>query len=187
VEGNAVSCTEVVFDPFLALQNEPAGVHVEVGTRVELELPFTMPVSDERWAVVVVRYVPLLMSAALVSLLAVGAELSTLLRPGSEAAKAPAETGCSIISGGESAARAAVPEAGARVPGDEARVPENFAKAVFFVVECCNLAGEVLNLLQKCSAAWGGPTLASTDWGATSEMLSTKHCPRAGRREWPVR
>jgi hypothetical protein len=64
--------------------------------------------------------VPPLMSAALVSLLVVGAGWSKLLHSGSEAATVPAEGGCSIISGGGSATRMAVPGAGTGIPGAEA-------------------------------------------------------------------
>jgi hypothetical protein len=52
VDGSAVSCTEVVVDPFLASWNELAGVHTEVGTRVDQELPFTTTLSDEEAACV---------------------------------------------------------------------------------------------------------------------------------------
>jgi hypothetical protein len=85
--------------------------------------------------------VPPLKSAALVFLLAVGAGLSILLRLGSKVSMVPAEAGCSAISGGGSAARAAV-------PGAEARIPDAGAKAVLFATECCHLAGEVLDPLQ---------------------------------------
>jgi hypothetical protein len=50
----------------------------------------------------------------------------------------PAEGGCSVISGGESTARAAVPEPGAR--------------AGPLGAECCHLAEEVLDKLLKCGA-----------------------------------
>jgi hypothetical protein len=95
------------------------------------------------------------MSAAFVSLLAVGTGQSTLLRSGSKAAMVPAEGGCSVISGRGSAACTAVPGAGAGIPGDEARVPEAGAKAIVLGAECCHLAGEVLNPLQKCSVVGG--------------------------------
>jgi hypothetical protein len=93
---------------------------------------------------------PALVSTALVSPLAVGTGLSILLRPGSVAAMVPAEGGCSIISGGGSTARAAVPGAGAWVPGAEAMMSPLGAA-------CCHLAGEVFDTLQKCSAVreWG--------------------------------
>jgi hypothetical protein len=55
----------------------------------------------------------------------------------------PAEGGCSVISEGRSAARAAVPGAGARVPEAGARA---------LSAEYCNLAGEALDTLQKCRA-----------------------------------
>jgi hypothetical protein len=50
VDGSAVGCTEVVVDPVPAPRNEPKGVHAEVGTRVDQELPFTTPVTDEEAA-----------------------------------------------------------------------------------------------------------------------------------------
>jgi hypothetical protein len=58
------------------------------------------------------RLVPPVMSAASVFLLSVGAGRSTPMRSGSEAVMVPAEGWCSDISGGESAGRTAVPEAG---------------------------------------------------------------------------
>jgi hypothetical protein len=67
--------------------------------------------------------VPPLISAALVSLLVVGAGLSIFLRQGSETEVVPAEAGYSFISGGGSAALAAVPGHGAVIPGVGARVP----------------------------------------------------------------
>jgi hypothetical protein len=54
----------------------------------------------------------------------------------------PAKGGCSIISGG-SGALAAVPGAGPGIPGAGAKVGQLMA-------ECCYLAGEVLDKLQKC-------------------------------------
>jgi hypothetical protein len=50
VDGSAVSRTEVVIDTFLASPNESAEVHAKFGTRVEQDLPFTNPVSDEKAA-----------------------------------------------------------------------------------------------------------------------------------------
>jgi hypothetical protein len=83
------------------------------------------------------RYVQPLISAALVSLLAVGTGWSKLLRSGSAAAIVPAVGGWSIISGGGSVAQTAVPgvRAGiprfrARFPGAEPRVPEAGVKTV---------------------------------------------------------
>lgn len=61
------------------------------------------------------------MAAALISVLAVGTGLNTLLRLGSVAAMVPAESGCSMILGGGSIARAAVPGNGARISGAGAR------------------------------------------------------------------
>jgi hypothetical protein len=102
------------------------------------------------------------MSAVLVSLLAAGAGRSTLLRSGFEAAIVPAEGGCSVISGGRSAAwmavpgaGAGIPGAGARVPRAEGRVPEAGAKMVLLSAECCHLAGEFLDSLQKCGVVRG--------------------------------
>jgi hypothetical protein len=109
---------------------------------------------------------PPVMSAALVSLLAVGAGRSTPLRSGSESATVPAEDGC-VISGGGSSTRTAVLEAWAGVPGTgelvsgaEARVPEAGPKAFLLSAECSYLAGE-LHPLQKCSVVWG--------WASASE------------------
>jgi hypothetical protein len=55
-----------------------------------------------------------------------------------------AEDECSVISRGGSAARAAIPEGGVRVPGAGARLRPLSA-------ESFHLAGEVLHRLQKCS------------------------------------
>jgi hypothetical protein len=97
------------------------------------------------------------MFAPLVSLLAVGAGLGTLLLPGSVAAMVPTKCGCIVISGGESAARTAFPGAGARVPGTAAKVPRAGARVGLLGAECYHLATEVLDTLQKCSAVgeWG--------------------------------
>jgi hypothetical protein len=73
------------------------------------------------------------------------AGLSTLLCAGSIVAMVPAEGGCSVISGGGSAAWAVVPAAGARIPGAGAR-------AGLLGAECCHLAGQVLVTPQKCGA-----------------------------------
>jgi hypothetical protein len=104
VDSSAVSRTEIIVDPSLASRNEPMGVHAEVGTHVDQELPFTNPVGDEKRPVVVAQRVPPLMSAALFSLLALVAGRSTLLCSGSKAAMILAEDGCSVFSGGGSAA-----------------------------------------------------------------------------------
>jgi hypothetical protein len=45
--------------------------------------------------------------------------------------------------------------AGTMVPGAELRVPKGGAKAVLFSGECCQLAGKVLDSLQKCGAVRG--------------------------------
>jgi hypothetical protein len=110
VDSNAVSRTQVVADPFLESRCEPARVHVEIDNRVEQELQFTITVGDEKAACDCSAFmVPPLMLAALVSLLAIAAGWSTLLPSGSEAALVPAECGCSVISGGGSDSRTAVP------------------------------------------------------------------------------
>ena len=72
------------------------------------------------------------MSAVLVLLLAVGAELRS--------GDVPAESGCSVISGGGSASRTALPGAGVG------------AKVGQLDAECCHLAGKVLDTLQECLA-----------------------------------
>jgi hypothetical protein len=167
VDGSAIISTEVVVGPFFASWNEPAGVHAEVGTRVDQELPFTGPIRNEeaacccradvchRWCLL--RRFPLL---------AVGAGLGTLLRSGSEAAMVPAEGGCGVASGRGSAVWSAIPGAGVwipgagtRVPGAVGRVPEAGAETVLLGAECRHLAGEVVDLLQKCGV--GGWTSAS--------------------------
>jgi hypothetical protein len=103
---------------------------------------------------------PPLVSAALVSMLGVGAGRSTDFRSGFEVAMIPAEGGCSVISGGRCAARTAVPGTGVVIPGADARVPEADAKAGLLGAECCHLAGVVLYPLQKCSVFGDGPILA---------------------------
>jgi hypothetical protein len=152
---------QVVVGPFLASRNEPAGVHVEVGTHVDQELPFVRSVCNEE-AACCRADVPPVMSAASVSLLVVGVGRSTLLRCDSEAAMVPAEGGCGVASGKGSAVRSAIPgagariyDAGARVPGGEGSVPEAGAEAVLLGAECHHLSGEVLDLLQKCGIVGG--------------------------------
>jgi hypothetical protein len=49
-DGSAVSSTEIVVDAFFASRKEPAGLHAKVGTNVDQELPFTIPVSDKEAA-----------------------------------------------------------------------------------------------------------------------------------------
>jgi hypothetical protein len=61
---------------------------------------------------------------------------------GSAEVTVPVEGGCTVISGRGSAARAAVLGAGAGIPGGGARVSPHGT-------ECCHLAGEVLDTLQK--------------------------------------
>jgi hypothetical protein len=107
------------------------------------------------------------MSAESVSLLVLGAGWNTLLYSCPEAAMIAAECGCGVASGGESAVWTAIPGAGifgggTRVPGVEGRVPEAGAEAVLLGAECRHLAGEVLDLLQKCGV--GGWTNASQRW-----------------------
>jgi hypothetical protein len=51
VDGSAISSTEVEVDPFLASRNESAGIHAEVGTGVDQEVPF----SGSIWRPVVVE------------------------------------------------------------------------------------------------------------------------------------
>jgi hypothetical protein len=92
----------------------------------------------------------------------VGAGRSIFLRSGSEAATVPAESGCGVAPGGGPAVRSAIPGAragiygaGTRVPGAEGRVPEAGAEAVLLGAEYRHLAGEVLDLLQKCSVVGG--------------------------------
>jgi hypothetical protein len=160
--------TQVVVGPFLASRNKPAGVHAEVGTRVDQELPFTGFIHNEeaacccradlcrRWCLL--RWFPLL---------AVGAGRGTLLPSGSKAAMVPAEGRCGVAAVGGSAvwlaipgARARIVGAGTRVPGAEGRVPEVGAETVLLGVECHHLAREVVDLLQKCGVV-GGWTNAS--------------------------
>jgi hypothetical protein len=107
-----------------------------------------------------------LVSAASVSLLMVGAGWRTLLRSCSEAVMVPAEGGCGVASGGGSAVWSAIPGAGVRmpcagtrVPGAEGRVLWAGPETVLPGAECRHLAGEVVDLLQKCGV--GGWTNAS--------------------------
>jgi hypothetical protein len=66
-------------------------------------------------------------------LLAAVAGLITLLRPGSVAAMVPAEGGCSVISGGESATLVEVPGTGEGTPGAGAKLD-------LISAECSHLA-----------------------------------------------
>jgi hypothetical protein len=51
VDGSAISSTEVVTGPFFASRIEPGGgVHAEVGTGVDQELPFTGSIGNEEAA-----------------------------------------------------------------------------------------------------------------------------------------
>jgi hypothetical protein len=95
------------------------------------------------------------MSAASVSLLAVGAGLGTFLRPVTKMVVVPAEAGCGLFLGGGSVAWVAVPGGGAGVSGAETRVPGGGAKAVLLSCKCRHLAVEVLDLLLKCGAVRG--------------------------------
>jgi hypothetical protein len=106
------------------------------------------------------RRVPPLMSAALISLLVVGAGLSALLHPGFVTVMVPAGGGWNVILGGASAAWAAVPGAVVRVSGTGVRVGP-------LCTECCHLAGEVLDTLQKCGAVGVWDTL-ECGWVAAS-------------------
>jgi hypothetical protein len=48
VDGGAISGAEVIVGPFLASRNKSAGVHAEVVTHVDQELPFASFVRDEK-------------------------------------------------------------------------------------------------------------------------------------------
>jgi hypothetical protein len=98
VDGSAISSTEVVVHPLSASRNEPARIHAEVGARVNQELPFTVAVSNEEAAHRCGADVSLVMSAALVSMLVVGAGWCTLLCSGTELAVVPAEGGGCVAS-----------------------------------------------------------------------------------------
>jgi hypothetical protein len=81
-----------------------------------------------------------------------GRSRTTLLCPSSVAAMVPAGGGCSIILGWWSVAQAAVPGAAARIPGVGAEVsPGSGVEVGQLGAECCHLAGEVLDVLQKCT------------------------------------
>jgi hypothetical protein len=67
VDGSAVGNTEVVVGPLFASRNEPTGVHPEVGTRVDQELPFTGPIRNEEATCFCRADVPPVVSAPLVS------------------------------------------------------------------------------------------------------------------------
>jgi hypothetical protein len=95
------------------------------------------------------------MFAASVSLLVVGAGWRTLLRTCPEAVMVPAEGGSGVASRGGSAVWSAIPGAGAGISGAEGRVPEAGAEVVLLGVESRHLAGEVLDLLQKCGVVGG--------------------------------
>jgi hypothetical protein len=84
------------------------------------------------------------MSAALVSLLAVGTGLGTFLRLGSETAVVPVKAGCSFVSKGGTAAVAAVPGAGAG-----SSIAGMGATAVQLGIECRHLSLEIFYLLLK--------------------------------------
>jgi hypothetical protein len=53
VDGSAVSYTQVVVDLFPTLQDEPVGVHTQIGACVKQELPFSQSVTKRRPVVVV--------------------------------------------------------------------------------------------------------------------------------------
>jgi hypothetical protein len=50
VDGSAISCTEVIVDPFPASQNEPAVVDAKVRTSINQELPLTKSIHNEEAA-----------------------------------------------------------------------------------------------------------------------------------------
>jgi hypothetical protein len=92
-----------------------------------------------------------------------------------------AEIGYGVALGGGSAvwskipgAGAGISDAGTRVPGAEGRVPEAGAETVLLGAECRHLAGEVVDLLQKCGVVGGGTMLASAGYSAISEMRSAQ-------------
>jgi hypothetical protein len=125
--------------------------------------------------------VPPVMSAALVSLLVVVAGRRALLRFVPEVAVVPAEGVFSVVSGGGSAALAAVPRARTGISGVTVeislvggKVPETFAVAVFLGAERRHLTGELRYLLLNFSCVGVGATLASVGRGATSEMRSAQ-------------
>jgi hypothetical protein len=119
--------------------------------------------------------VPPVMSAALVSLLVVGAGWGTRLCSGSKTVVVPAEGECCFISGGQSSVLAVVPVTGAGisgtgigVSGTEGMIPEAGKEAVPLGAECRHLPEGVLDLLLKCSAIGGGAMLVTASGGATS-------------------
>jgi hypothetical protein len=116
-----------------------------------------------------------LISSALVSLLTVGAGLSTLLLLASEAAIVPAEGGCRVIPRGRSAARVAVPGAG--------------AKAGPLCAECWHLVGGVLDTLQTCCVVGEVRQRSRAPAGVRPRRCGPRRPsrPRAGRGEWPAR
>jgi hypothetical protein len=88
--------------------------------------------------------------ATLVSLLAVGAERSKLLRSGSEAAMVPEEGVCSVISGG-----GCCPNGGSWSRAGSLDLDQGSLKLVLLSAEFCHLVGELLDPLQECGAVGG--------------------------------
>jgi hypothetical protein len=57
-DGSAISCTVVIVDVVSESWNEPAGLHTEVGTHVNQELPLPILSMMKTWHVVVVQTCP---------------------------------------------------------------------------------------------------------------------------------
>jgi hypothetical protein len=113
--------------------------------------------------------VPSFIFAALISLLAVGAERSTVLRPGSVAAMIPAAGGCSVISGGD------------LLPGrrflelERGRACSALNDPTWRERSSIRYRSAVLS--------GGGTTLARADWCAASE---TRSAQRAAASKLPL-
>jgi hypothetical protein len=185
VNGSAVSCTEVVADPFPASRNEPAGVHSEVGTRVDQEMPFSESVRNEEAACGCDAD----MCRHCVSFPAGGRHRAGIfLRHVTEMAVVPPEAGCSSFSEGGSAAWVAVSGDGAGVAGVGTRVPEGGTKVVLLSCECCHLAGEVLVYPAEGWRCQGVDQRSQAPAGVRFRRcgphreLQSPSCPRAGRR-----
>jgi hypothetical protein len=149
VDSSAVSRTDVVVDMSLALR-----MSLREYTH-KSEHASTRNCRSLSWSVTKKRPVVVAQTCAAVDFRCVSSPAGGRRRaeytfvPGSEAAMVPAEDECSIISGGDSAARTAVPGAVAGIPGAG-------AKAVLLGADCCQLAGEVLDPLQKYGVVGGG-------------------------------
>jgi hypothetical protein len=103
------------------------------------------------------------------------------LHLGSVLAMVPAEGRCSVILAGGSAAQAAVPGVGAGTPGAGAKVGQLGA-------ECCHLAREDLDPLQKCVDVGDGATLVSASWNVALMMRSAQQAAASkSPLGWPVR